>query len=188
MLYSAGMTDWQKEMTNRIGEHVQALRGKRTALWLSERTEQLGMKISRSAISELENGKRKSISIAEVFILAAALDVPPVLLVFPGYPDRAVDFLPGMETTSSQAANWVSGDQVLEFGEDGDTPELFGYSHSLVAAVSERDELMPRMMRTLPSETPGFDFHEYLEQMEREKVRLNRKIREAGGEVDDGSR
>ena len=41
------------------------------------------MKISRSAISELENGKRKSISIAEVFILAAALDVPPVLLVFP---------------------------------------------------------------------------------------------------------
>jgi hypothetical protein len=51
----------------------------------------------------LESGRKRSLDIAELLILAAALGVPPVTLLFPDLPDGDVEVLPG-EFVSSIAA------------------------------------------------------------------------------------
>lgn len=181
------MTDWQKEMTDRIGQQVQALRGKRTALWLSDRTEKLGMKISRSALSELENGKRKSISLAEFFVLAAALDVSPVALLFPEYPDGVVEFLPGIETSSFQASNWISGDQLLSNGLDDGTPELFGFGFDVVKLSRERSDLLSKALESFTSGQASAP-DSIAKLLEERKNELNHKIEKTGGTVNHGTR
>lgn len=104
------MSDWQKSMTDAIGREVLRLRGDRSALWLSNRTEELGFKVSRSGISPLETGKRQSISVAEWLILAAALEVPPLQLLFPYYPTGEGEVLPGLNEETYKAGKWFVGD------------------------------------------------------------------------------
>lgn len=181
------MANWQKEMTDRIGRQVQTLRGNNTALWLSERTEKLGMKVSRSALSELENGKRKSISLAEFFILAAALDVSPVALLFPEYPDGVVEFLPGIKTSSFEASNWISGDQLLDNGLTDGEPQLHGFGYDVVKYSRERFNLWSKALEDLLAgwRSPSDDIAAILENMRSE---LNQKILKSGGTIDNGSR
>ncbi len=65
---------------------------KLTALQLAERTKALGYPITRVAISKIEGNKRAGkLDLAELLTLAAALEIPPALLLFPDYPsdDRA---------------------------------------------------------------------------------------------------
>lgn len=101
--------NWQKDMTVRIGSEVKRLRGDHSTLWLERATERLGFKVSRTSISQLENGNRTSISVAEWLVLAAALDVPPALLLYPDYPYGVVDYLPGKRDTTPNATDWISG-------------------------------------------------------------------------------
>ena len=44
-------------------------------------------------------------------VLAAALEVPPVELLFPDLPDGEVEALPGVSATAFQAAQWFSGER-----------------------------------------------------------------------------
>ncbi|WP_158022595.1 helix-turn-helix domain-containing protein [Mycolicibacterium gilvum] len=105
------MNTWETEQAARIGAEVQRLRKglKRSAQWLSERTEELGLKMTRQAITDLENGRRRYVTTAELVILAVALDTAPVALVYPGpYRDR-IDLVPGVERPKLVAAEWFSG-------------------------------------------------------------------------------
>ena len=55
----------------------------------------------------LRSGK---VDVAEVLVLSAALDIPPVLLLFPGFSmDGFRDALPGVLTPDDEAVRWVSG-------------------------------------------------------------------------------
>ncbi len=77
---------------------------------LAERTGELGYPISRVAIGKIETSHREGkFDVAELLVLAAALDIPPMLLLYPGYPDGAVENLPGRSTDSRIAALWFSG-------------------------------------------------------------------------------
>jgi hypothetical protein len=60
-------------------------------------------------IADLENGRRATVSVAELLILAAALGVEPVLLVVPLGRQPTVEILPGREAGTWQATQWVSG-------------------------------------------------------------------------------
>lgn len=103
------MTDWDSEVTQRIAGEIKRHRGRRSGQWLADRTKELGHAISKTAIWEIETGKRKSISVPELLIIARALEVPPVLLLFPGMPDGPVEALPGWTPAASVAAWWFSG-------------------------------------------------------------------------------
>jgi hypothetical protein len=60
-------------------------------------------------IANLESGRREALSVAELLILAAALDVPPVMLIAAvGYEER-VELLPGVEETAWRARGWILG-------------------------------------------------------------------------------
>jgi hypothetical protein len=66
---------------------MKVARGDRTAKWLSDRTDELGYRVSPTVIAKLDSGHRGDVlSVAELLIIAAALDVPPVAVLFPDLP------------------------------------------------------------------------------------------------------
>jgi len=103
--------DWVAETTKRIGKAIQDLRGKRSGQWLSDRTAELGHRVSRSTISEIETYRRKTITVTDLILLAAALNTAPVALVFPGPYDRDTKLVPreGQSWDETWAVQWFSG-------------------------------------------------------------------------------
>jgi hypothetical protein len=80
---------------------------------LDERTAELGMRIPRSVLANLESGRRDTVSVAEVMILAAALDVPPALLLFPIGKLELMDALPDLPLPPWQAFEWFAGEREI---------------------------------------------------------------------------
>lgn len=103
--------DWAAELVKRVGRAMKEARGGRSATWLSERTAELGYRIPATVISKLDSGHRGSVlGVAELVVLAAALDMPPVALLYPELPDGEVDMLPNRPASSISAARWLSGE------------------------------------------------------------------------------
>jgi transcriptional regulator with XRE-family HTH domain len=100
---------WADETTARIAAEIKRLRGERSGQWLSDRTAELGHRVSRSTISEIETGRRKSITVTDLVLLAAALSTAPVALLYPGPYDEVTDVLPGVPVRQLRAATWFSG-------------------------------------------------------------------------------
>lgn len=80
-----------------------------SAQQLADRTAQLGSPIPRSVLANLESGRRNSVSVDELVILARALQVPAILLVFPVGRCRGVEAIPGQEIPPWDAVRWFSG-------------------------------------------------------------------------------
>ncbi|MFV0286245.1 MAG: helix-turn-helix domain-containing protein [Demequina sp.] len=112
MTYSGSNTDkpdfnhWHR----RIGTHLGRLRDARglSAQQVADRTRGLGVEITRSSIANLESGRKTSLSVVELAVLAAALDVAPVRLLF-DVEDDPVEVLPGNRVHGIDAADWFSG-------------------------------------------------------------------------------
>jgi hypothetical protein len=100
---------WQEGITRRVAEELRRLRGENSVQWLSDRTAELGYRVSRSTISDMEVGRRTRFEVAELIVLAAALGVPPVALLYPGVLTEEVELLPGVSCTAFDAAQWFSG-------------------------------------------------------------------------------
>ena len=68
----------------------------------------MGPEISRSVVADIENGRRKFITVTELMSLARALNTAPILLIYPGpYRDKT-EFLPGAIATQMWALKWFS--------------------------------------------------------------------------------
>ncbi|WP_309317355.1 helix-turn-helix transcriptional regulator [Streptomyces salinarius] len=77
---------------------------------LADRCAELGItSLPRSVIANLENGRRGNVTFAEVLVLAAALDVPPVVLAFPAGHAETVEYLPGQSAPPLDARDWFDG-------------------------------------------------------------------------------
>lgn len=103
------MNTWEAEQAARTGAAVKLLRGKRAAQWLSDRTAELGLKMTRQTITDLENGRRRYVTTAEIIVLAKALETAPVTLIYPPPYDDSVEYLPGQEMSKFDAAQHFSG-------------------------------------------------------------------------------
>jgi hypothetical protein len=102
--------DWAAELVRRVGLAVKEARGRKSAAWLSDRTAELGYRVSPTVIAKLDSGHRGSVlSVAELLILAAALDVPPLVLLYPDLPDGRVEIIPRHVRTSWEAYRWATG-------------------------------------------------------------------------------
>lgn len=84
-----------------------------SAQQLADRCQQLGFAIPRPVLSNLENGRRESVTLAELVVLARALGVSPTLLVAPAGRQEAIEILPGEDMRTWDAARWVTGEADL---------------------------------------------------------------------------
>ncbi|UZF43183.1 hypothetical protein [Rhodococcus rhodochrous] len=106
--------EYARVTTQRISDEVRRLRGDRTTQWLADRTAELGYAISRSRISDLERGDRGGfLNVAELLILARALNTAPAMLLFPGLPGQEVELFPEVIVESRMALDWLVGDNSL---------------------------------------------------------------------------
>lgn len=100
-------------MHARIATAIKRARGKRSAQWLADRTADLGYPITRAQIANYESGRKQRLDVAELIVIAAALNTSPVVLVYPGPYQNKVKILPGRESEEFNAAQWFSGLQRL---------------------------------------------------------------------------
>lgn len=85
-----------------------------TAQELAKETESLGYPISRVAISKIESNSRSGkIDLAEIAVLASALGVPPVLLLYPGLPHTSTRYLPNAQHYAIDALMWFTGENSI---------------------------------------------------------------------------
>lgn len=106
-------SNWAEKQAHTISTAVHHLRGQRSAQWLSDRTHELGYRVTRSVITDLENGRRRHVTTSELLILSVALDVAPLCLLYPALPDGQVEAVPGVEVSSWTAYRWVAGETPL---------------------------------------------------------------------------
>lgn len=137
--------EWQARLTCVVAAQVRyyrKLRGLSTQQ-LSERTAALEFEVPRAVLSNLETGRRESVSLAEVLVLAQALRVAPALLVAPAGREESVEILPNRAISPFDAVRWLAGDVYLEERTDAlkvrlvdaedDTLYLFQRHHWLLA-------------------------------------------------------
>lgn len=153
---------WAKELVERVGKAIKEARGGKSAAWLSDRTAELGYRISPTVIAKLDSGHRGSVlSVPELIVLAAALNTSPVTLVYPGPYERDVDLLPDIATSEFYAAQWFSG---LGYwwviaGEDDEAWRTAGraWIDSLRPLRAHRRLQETEMMRAQLVERGGYD-------------------------------
>jgi hypothetical protein len=79
---------------------------------LAKRMEELGQPIDRSTIGRIENGNR-SVTVDELFVLAAALDVAPMQLVVPLDSEELVAVTPTERWSAGAVRRWFTGAAIL---------------------------------------------------------------------------
>ncbi len=129
-------------------------KGKLSAEGLAERVSALGYPYSRSALVNLEYGRRRSIDLGELLVLAAALEVPPMLLLYPDLADGPVEALPGVTTTSIRAAQWFGGEEPLTDSESGAAFDSASAPLTLSRERSLRERQADFYLRQVPDTRP----------------------------------
>jgi hypothetical protein len=177
---------WAESLVRRVGLAMKKARGNKSAKWLSAETAALGYRVSPTVIAKLDSGHRGSVlSVAELLTLAAALNVPPGLLLFPGYPVGDVEFLPGRTANAIAAADWFSGDGRLPTDGPWDAAKdsaTINAGTELVRLVRELGEIaklfrhleMRRMMMHVDADRSLFD--EQLDDLKERRADLLEQI------------
>jgi transcriptional regulator with XRE-family HTH domain len=104
--------EWVGAVHERIAGAIKATRDTKnmSAQQLADETKRLGYPISRSQIANYESGRKQSLDVAELLVIAAALDTAPVCLVFPGpYRDNVRIFPESVDFPELLAAQWFCG-------------------------------------------------------------------------------
>jgi transcriptional regulator with XRE-family HTH domain len=183
------MTQWDGDMHARIAVAIKEARGKRSAQWLADQTAELGYPITRAQIANYESGRKKGLDVAELVVLAAALDVPPIALLYPALPDGPVEWLPGVYFPSHVVAEWFSGETELTHlsAERLDPPAK---AAELVKAVRERAELLNSaehlqlLYQKLQHDQGSWEESTSGVRIRDDIARLEARIRAAGGVID----
>jgi transcriptional regulator with XRE-family HTH domain len=103
--------EWSADLTRSIAKNVRRYRKAKdwSARELAETCTILGFDIPRTAVSDLENGRRLFITVSELLMLARALEVSPIDLVFPQDREEPVRVSPAELLDSFEAGQWWSG-------------------------------------------------------------------------------
>lgn len=110
---------WPAALTRVIARQVRRYRKQRgmSADQLANAVNDLGgMPYSRAQVTNLEAGRRDTITVGEVFAFAKVFDCPPALLLAP-LDEDSVPLLPGVEAEPWAAYKWVTGESSFVLGE-----------------------------------------------------------------------
>ncbi|MGW2539702.1 helix-turn-helix transcriptional regulator [Kitasatospora sp. NPDC001574] len=120
-------SDWVEQLAGMSGAAIKKRRAELglTAGAVAQRCTDLGFPISRQSVSRLEAGKRDApLNLAELLVLARALEVPPVLLVAPLDQQESVHVAPGIEVPAAEALVWITGEGPSAEGGEGPVAAL----------------------------------------------------------------
>jgi len=120
--------EWSVRVAAAVGRRVAHFRKQAdlTGVMLSARCAELGLPLDRNVLAKLENGHRRSVTVDEVFVLAAALGVAPALLLFGVGAEATVEALPERQVPPFRAVQW--------FGGEGPVPEPGSEAHLALGA------------------------------------------------------
>lgn len=129
---------WSRRLSTTIAAEVRRHRvaAGMSTQQLSDKCAALGHEIPRPVLSNLENGRRENVSIAEILVLSAALKITPASLIFPvGYTSEA-EPLPGVQAHPLDAVFWFSGesDRLMGHRADQEADASGGARVEIVAA------------------------------------------------------
>jgi hypothetical protein len=125
-----------------------------------------------------------------LLVLAAALGIPPILLIYPAIPDGLVEALPGWDVASSEAMHWFYGDGVLP-QRPGLSLDVDYDARSLLDAVKEKQRLewtrFGLVVATGPNDSEGQAANSRIvEQVDSRLVQVTARIHELGGVLNEG--
>ena len=122
-LKSVFMTDdsWPRSLTKIQGALISHHRERRgmSHVELVERVSALGVEMQRTTLINIEQGRRKAISVPEVYAFSYALNIPPILLLVPLGNVDSVEILKGKTVAPWVATKWVQGYGLLDAPIDG---------------------------------------------------------------------
>ncbi|MEZ5130325.1 MAG: helix-turn-helix domain-containing protein [Mycobacterium sp.] len=177
---------WPQRQTLQIGVAIRALRGRRSTAWLSDATAELGERVGRSTITDIEIGRRKYVAVHELSLIAGALGVSPAaLLVHGAMPDGEVEFLPGRGAAARRVAGWWGGDRdctppAPARDTAGPALPVDAESAALFGACRQRARLRTSLTRQLVLEEP---LPEAIAAVRRQIAAVEDRIRDLGGTV-----
>jgi transcriptional regulator with XRE-family HTH domain len=120
-----------KQWTVDIGQRVQVERKRQelTAQDLADKTARLGYAISRATVTAIENGRKELFSVQELTVLARALQIAPVALLYPVHANTStrVPGDPPADVPAIHAARWFSGE--YRFAAEVTEANLDDYKH-----------------------------------------------------------
>jgi len=151
--YSVLMTqngDWPTRAAQLVAREVrryrEAQRPRMSTQKLADRTAELGMAIPRSVLANLESGRRETVTVAEVLVLAAALNIAPIELMCPVGFDKQTEMLPGRMMDPPDAMRWFTGELKLELAEAATTVRQPGTAELSTTYLQKyHDELIFRL-------------------------------------------
>lgn len=141
--FTAGVAGQIKRYRESKGQSYQQLADACTAL---------GYPTLRTTLANLENGRRKSVTVHELVVIAEALAVPPIQLLFPGLPQGPVEYLPGRTSIAWQALQWFNGEWNPGDDERGAALNLMRELEAIPDRVAEAHADAARYQRDLYEE------------------------------------
>ncbi|WP_405819594.1 helix-turn-helix domain-containing protein [Streptomyces sp. NBC_01390] len=108
---------------------------------LADACEQLGHPIPRNVIANMESGRRASLPLVDVMVLAAALETYPVCLIFPvGYVERTQELpFQGLVPTWD-ALRRFTGDEDMPLYDAGLVPDFEAHASLVRTALAALEE------------------------------------------------
>ncbi|WP_241827061.1 helix-turn-helix domain-containing protein [Streptomyces graminilatus] len=108
---------------------------------LADQCEQLGHPIPRNVIANMESGRRASLPLVDVIVLAAALETYPVCLIFPvGYVDQTQELPFQSLVPTWEALRRFVGDEDMPSYDAGLIPDFEAHASLVRTALAALEE------------------------------------------------
>ncbi len=138
--------EWADRIKANVAGEVRRRRKERgwSAQDLADQCERLGHPIPRNVIANMESGRRASLPLVDVMVLAAALETYPVCLIFPvGYVKETQE-LPFRDLVPTwDALRRFTGEQDVRGHDAGLVPDFEHHAslvHTALAALDEEEQ------------------------------------------------
>jgi len=135
--------EWEDRVKANVAGEVRRRRKEMgwSAQDLADRCEQLGHPIPRNVIANMESGRRATLPLVDVIVLAAALETYPVCLIFPvGYVERTQELpFQGLVPTWD-ALRRFTGDEDMPLYDAGLVPDFEAHASLVRTALAALEE------------------------------------------------
>ncbi|MFC5805374.1 helix-turn-helix domain-containing protein [Streptomyces formicae] len=135
--------EWEDRIKANVAGEVRRRRKEMgwSAQDLADQCERLGHPIPRNVIANMESGRRASLPLVDVMVLAAALETYPACLIFPvGYVDRTQE-LPFQDLVPTwDALRRFTGEQDMPGHDAGLVPDFEAHASLVRTALAALEE------------------------------------------------